>query len=257
VPELPDVEHMRRVLAAHGAGRVIDRVITTDPGILRNTTPETLDAAARGHRFEDPGRVGKWLIGWTTGPVLLLHFGMTGDLIPAEDRSGRHRHDRTIFELDSGEIRYRNMRKLGGLWLAHDRGEADHLLAGLGPDALSIDRGQFVALFRARRGRVKAVLMNQAVLSGVGNLVADEVLWHARIAPSTLVAGLADEDLGRLHRSLVRILRLWVDRHGRLPGGWLIHARGMDGACPRCGAELERSVVGGRTTYHCPVCQPA
>ncbi|MDQ4004822.1 MAG: Fpg/Nei family DNA glycosylase, partial [Actinomycetota bacterium] len=180
MPELPDVEHLRRVLAAHGTGRRIDRVITTDAAILRNTTPETLDAAARGHRFEEPARLGKWLIAWTTGPAVLFHFGMTGNLIPARNAVGRHRHDRTIFELDSGEIRYRNMRKLGGLWLAHDRAEADGLLTGLGPDALSLDRRRFADLLRARRGRVKAVLMDQAVLSGVGNLVADEVLWHAR-----------------------------------------------------------------------------
>ena len=247
---------MRRVLATHGTGRRIDAVITTDPAILRNTTPETIDAALRHERFEEPGRLGKWLIGWTSGPVALFHFGMTGDLIPADDPHGRHRHDRTIFELDRGEIRYRNMRKLGGLWLAHDRAEAEQLLSGLGPDALILDRERFVQLLRARRRRVKAVLMDQAVLSGVGNLVADEVLWHARIAPGTPVPALDDGDLARLHRTLRRVLGLWVDRHGRLPRGWLIHARGTDGVCPRCGSELERSVVGGRTTYHCPVCQP-
>ncbi|MGH2696604.1 MAG: DNA-formamidopyrimidine glycosylase family protein, partial [Actinomycetota bacterium] len=118
MPELPDVEHDRRVLAEHAVGRLIERTVTTDAGILRNVSEVTLDRALRGHRFEEPERHGKWLLAWTTGPAVLIHFGMTGDLIPADGPGGRHRHDRVIFELDRGELRYRNMRKLGGVWLA-------------------------------------------------------------------------------------------------------------------------------------------
>ena len=254
MPELPDVEHARRVLAEHAAGRRIDRVITTDPAILRNAMPEALDASLRGQRFDEPGRLGKWLIAWTEGPAVLLHFGMTGDVIPAADERGRHRHDRVIFELDRGELRYRNMRKLGGVWLAHDRTEVETLLAGVGPDALSLDPRSFVTLLRTRRGRIKPALMDQGLLSGIGNLVADEALWHARLHPATPIAGMPDPDLTALHRTLRRVLDRWVEGRGRLPRGWLIHARG--GACPRDGTPLERSVVGGRTTYHCPRCQP-
>jgi formamidopyrimidine-DNA glycosylase len=256
VPELPDVEHFRRTLAHHGAGRRIREVVTTDPAIVRNAGSEAVADAMRGVRLGEPERRGKWVVLWSDGPALLLHFGMTGDVIPAPGPEGRHTHDRLILELEEGELRYRNMRKFGGVWLALDAGDAEDLLATLGPDALTIDRRVFAELLRRRRGRIKPVLMDQTALSGVGNLVADEVLWRARIHPARPVTELSDEDVARLHRALRGVLGTWVDRYGSLPGRWLIHVRGPDAACPRCGSTLERSVVGGRTTYHCPRCQP-
>lgn len=259
MPELPDVEAYRRRLSAHARGRRIDRTVVTDPGILRNVDATTLDRALRGTRFEEPGRHGKWLIAWTTtGPAVLIHFGMTGDLHPAAGPDGRHRHDRVIFELDRGELRYRNMRKLGGLWLAHDAAEARTLLGTLGPDALGLSRARFVGAIAGRRGRVKAVLMDQAAVSGIGNLLADEALWRARIHPATPVHRLEPADLSRLHRALARVLRTSVERYGNVPAarGWLTAVRGRPGArCPRCREALDRTVVGGRTAYFCPACQ--
>jgi formamidopyrimidine-DNA glycosylase len=211
----------------------------------------------RGVRLGEPERRGKWVVLWSDGPALLLHFGMTGDVIPAPGPAGRHPHDRLILELDQGELRYRNMRKFGGVWLALDAAGAEELLAPLGPDALSIERGTFEGLLRGRRGQIKAVLMNQTVLAGVGNLVADEVLWRARIHPARPASALSGDELARLHRALRGSLGTWVDRYGSLPHRWLIHVRGPNAACPRCGAALQRSMVSGRTTYHCPRCQPA
>jgi formamidopyrimidine-DNA glycosylase len=256
VPELPDVEHFRRFLARHAEGARIRRVVTTDAQILRNATPEALDAAARGHRFEEPERRGKWLAAWTTGPAILIHFGMTGSFRWATGPEGRHRHDRVIVETDRGELRYRNMRKLGGVWLAHDREEADRLLAPLGPDALHVSSAGFREALARRRGQVKATLMNQSVVSGVGNLAADEALWQARIHPARRLEDLDEGERRRLERSVRRVLRTWVDRFHDLPAGWLLPVRGPDGACPRCGTRLERTTVGGRTTYFCPTCQP-
>jgi formamidopyrimidine-DNA glycosylase len=258
VPELPDIEHYRRVLAEHAAGHEIQRTVTTDPGILRNVSPVTLDRALRGHRFVEPERHGKWLLAWTSGPAVLLHFGMTGDLIPADGAAGRHRHDRVIFELDRGELRYRNMRKLGGLWMAHDEDEARRLLGPLGPDALAVDRRRFRELLARRRGRVKAALMDQRLLSGIGNILADEALWHARIHPARRIEDLTDDERERLFTELRKVLRTSVERFDYVPRqrGWLSHVRGRPGAvCPRCRTPLARSVVGGRTTWFCPRCQ--
>jgi formamidopyrimidine-DNA glycosylase len=259
VPELPDVEAYRRFLAEHAEGRRIDAVRVTDAGVLRNVSARTLARALRGHRFESPTRHGKWLQAWTTGPAVLLHFGMTGHLEWGDDRHGRHPHDRVVFELDRGELRYRNMRKLGGLWLAHDPGEAGALMGPLGPDALDLDGPTFREALGRRRGRVKAVLMNQAVIAGVGNLLADEVLWQARIHPASRLEELSPYDLDRLHRKLAYVMRTSVERFDYVPRmrGWLNHVRGLPGArCPRCRTVLERTVVGGRTTWYCPVCQP-
>jgi formamidopyrimidine-DNA glycosylase len=257
VPELPDVERFRRFLAEHAAGAVIERVDTADAGILREVTPGALDAALRGHRFEEPGRHGKWLVAWTTGPVVLFHFGMTGHLEWADGPEGRHRHDRVMFVTDRGELRYRNMRKFGGLWLAHDRAEAARILDVLGPDALDATPATLRLALDRRTGQVKPALMDQSVVAGVGNLAADEALWQARIHPARRLSDLRLDERRRLERSVRRVLGTWVDRFDDLPRGWLIHVRGRaEAACPRCRTPLRRSVVGGRTTYFCPTCQP-
>jgi formamidopyrimidine-DNA glycosylase len=256
VPELPDVEDARRYWARHGSGRAVEGVVTLDAAIVRNVSPEELDAALKGHRLEEPHRHGKWLIGRSEGPSLLLHFGMTGELRWAPDDSGRHRHDRVVIQLDEGELRYRNMRKLGGVWLARDSEEEDALIGGLGPDALTLGRADFVELVARRRGNVKAALTDQTLVAGIGNLVADELLWHARIHPGRAIQDLSPKELARIHPAMKRVVTRWVEGYGSLPRGWLIRVRGPDQPCPRCDTPLSRISVRGRTTYYCPRCQP-
>lgn len=234
--------------------------VAADPTILRNTTPAWLGRALRGHRFEDPDRHGKWLICWTNGPALLLHFGMTGDLVWSGDEPERHPHDRLFLTFaEGGELRYRNMRKLGGVWLAHDKEEAGRVLGPLGPDALEISRLTFLKLLDHRRGGVKAALMDQRFVAGVGNILADETLWQARIHPRRPIDSLGDRERTRLHAAMRRILTQAVEGYDYLPRrrSWLSHVRGHpDASCPRCGAPLSRIVTAGRTTYFCPRCQP-
>jgi formamidopyrimidine-DNA glycosylase len=256
VPELPDVEHFRRTFARASVGRRVEAVVVTDPGILRNVAAPELHRALRGHRFEDPERRGKWLIARTDGPALLLHFGMTGDVEWAPAAAGRHRHDRVIVVLDIGEIRYRNMRKLGGVWLAAEPGEVDELLGRLGPDALSVKRKEFFELMGSRRGRVKPALLDQSFLAGVGNLLADEALWRARIHPARRNEDLSVDERAALFRQLRSVIRHTVDSYPEGIRTRWTSARGRPAArCPRCRTELTRTVVGGRATYLCPSCQ--
>jgi formamidopyrimidine-DNA glycosylase len=261
VPELPDVESYRRFFERHAEGRTVRRVIVPDPTIVRNADPEALDRALRGRRFEAPERIGKWLICWTDGPALLLHFGMTGFFAWSGDEPERHRHDRVILELEGGgELRYRNMRKLGGAWLAHDRDEASRILGPIGPDALAVSRRDFLDRLGRRRGGVKAALMDQHLVAGVGNIVADEVLWQARLHPRTRIESMDDEQRRSLFSTMHAVLKEAVERYDYIPRkrGWLSHVRGhRDAACPRCGTPLERITAAGRTTYFCPSCQPA
>jgi formamidopyrimidine-DNA glycosylase len=254
MPELPDVEHFRRTFAEHGPGRTIGEVLVTDPGILRNAEPGELDRMLRGRRLEEPERRGKWLIAPTDGPALLLHFGMTGDLLWGSDASGRHPHDRVIVVLDDGELRYRNMRKLGGAWAAADPAEVDRLLGHLGPDALGLGRADFLDRMERRRGRIKAALMDQSFVAGVGNLLADEILWRARIHPDRRIEGLTDEERRAVFRELRSVVRNTVDRY---PAGFHDARARPGGRCPRCRTELARTQVAGRTTYLCPRCQDA
>jgi formamidopyrimidine-DNA glycosylase len=260
VPELPDVESYRRFFRERASGRVVRRVVVTDPAIVRNATPRILDRALRGRVFEDPERHGKWLLCWTDGPALLLHFGMTGHFTASPETPERHRHDRLILELDGHEVRYRNMRKLGGAWLAHDRQEAAAVLGPIGPDALGVGRREFLERLFRRRGGVKAALMDQRLVAGVGNLIADEVLWQSLLHPRLRIEDLDHADAGRLYRAMRTVLRESVERYDYVPRkrGWLSHVRGRPGAaCPRCRTTLERTAAAGRTTWLCPACQPA
>jgi formamidopyrimidine-DNA glycosylase len=258
MPELPDVEQFRRFFRDHATGRTVASLVA-DPTILRNVDTPGLEAALRGRTFEEPSRHGKWMIGWTDGPALLLHFGMTGELEWSEDETDRHRHDRLtlVFE-GGGELRYRNMRKLGGVWLGHDEAEVQGIIGALGPDALSLTRKKFLELLSTRRGQVKAALMNQSFMAGVGNLMADEILWQARLHPKRTVESLSDEERMALAKLTHSVLKESVDRYEAVNRRrtWLLHVRGVPGgACPRCGTPLARTVAAGRTTYFCPRCQ--
>jgi formamidopyrimidine-DNA glycosylase len=258
MPELPDVEGFRRYWSRYMTGERVRRVEVPAPAIVRNRSARALGQALAGRRFSRPDRHGKWMIAQTDGPTLLLHFGMTGGLHwSGHDGQDRHRHDRLIVVTSDGEMRYRNMRMLGGAWLARDESELEGIVGSLGPDAADLDADELTALLDGRRGGVKATLMNQRVLAGIGNELSDEILWRARIHPGRPVRDLGPRKLRELTRATGEVLAE-SNRHGRIPRerGWLEEQRGhRDARCPRCGRRLRRSRIAGRTSYWCPRCQ--
>jgi formamidopyrimidine-DNA glycosylase len=254
MPELPDVEGFRRTFAKHAAGQFVRSVRGVDGTLLRNASPQRLARALRGRRFSQPGRRGKLLICGTDGPTLLFHFGMTGEFVWSDVRAGAHRHDRMTIVFDHGELRYRDMRKFGGIWLARDAAELDAIVGRLGPDWLEIGLRDFRRLLAQRRGSLKATLMDQALAAGLGNLIADESLWRARLDPRRPVSSLSDAEVARLYRAIRKVLDESLP-YGLIPSNrrWLMSVRGdRDAHCPRCGTRLERVVIGGRTTVYCP-----
>jgi formamidopyrimidine-DNA glycosylase len=225
--------------------------------MLRNAMPQALGRALRGRSLNPAERHGKWIV--AGDGRLLLHFGMTGLLAWAEPGEERHRHDRVVFLYGDGELRYRNMRKLGGVWLARDEGERRSIMGPLGPDALSVSRDQLDELLARRRGGAKAALMDQRLIAGLGNLLSDEILWRARVHPRTPVAALGKRRRDALHRAMRETLRGSI-RSGRVPHGtnWLTAVRDQpEPRCPRCGARLRKATVAGRTACWCPRCQRA
>ncbi|WP_199433311.1 Fpg/Nei family DNA glycosylase [Qaidamihabitans albus] len=264
MPELPDVEGFRRVLAEHAAGRTVRDVEVLDSQVLRGFGPRRLRDTVRGRRFAEPWRHGKWLVAPVRGegrgaPALLLHFGMTGSLRWADGDEPRHRHDRVVFVFGDGELRYRDMRKLAGLSLAANGEQRRELLADLGPDAMTISRDRLAEVLGGRRRQLKPALADQSVVAGLGNLLVDEILWRARIDPRRSTAELDRADLDRLHRDLGTVLRQSVKAE-RVPPrkSWLTGRRDEpSGSCPRCGTTLRRARAGGRGTVWCPRCQPA
>lgn len=254
MPELPDVEGFRRYLDRHAAGRRIERVEVPDPVLVRNRSPRALGRAVRGKRFASPRRHGKWLLAPIGEVELLLHFGMTGLLRWGALGAPRHRHDRVIFVCEGGELRYNNMRRFGGVWLALDESERDAVTGPLGPDAATLDRDTFERLINSRRGGVKAALMDQRLIAGIGNLLSDEILWRACIHPAASLAALPRRRRDRLYDSLHAAVTESI-RYGRVPHGrrWLTRVRGdRHAVCPRCGSRLRRTTVAGRTSCWCP-----
>ncbi|MFL5892907.1 MAG: Fpg/Nei family DNA glycosylase [Solirubrobacterales bacterium] len=258
MPELPDVEGFRRYWSRYLTGERIRRIEVPAPAIVRNRSARALGRALAGRRFERPDRHGKWMLAPADGPILLLHFGMTGLLHwSGTGAEGRHRHDRLVVVTPNGEMRYRNMRMLGGAWLARDEPELEGIVGSLGPDAADLDTDQFVSILDRRRGGVKATLMNQRVVAGIGNELSDEILWRARIHPARPVSELSLWKRRQLAGTAADVLAE-SSRHGRIPRepGWLEEQRGRrDARCPRCGRHFQRTRIAGRTSYWCPRCQ--
>jgi formamidopyrimidine-DNA glycosylase len=257
MPELADVEGFRRYFARYAAGHEIESVGVADPGLVRNTSAQGLGRALRGHRFEKPRRHGKWLIAPAEGARVLMHFGMTGLLVWSRDGEDRHPHDRITFRLDEGELRYRNMRRFGGLWLARDEAATEKKLGPLGPDAMEVSEAAFRDLIGSRRGGIKAALLDQTFIAGLGNLLSDEILWRARVDPRSRASKLSRRRVGAVHREMREVLRI-SNRHGRVPrlDGWLTGVRDeREARCPRGHGRLRRETVAGRTTVWCSTCQ--
>jgi formamidopyrimidine-DNA glycosylase len=259
MPELPDVEGFRKVLESCAKGRAVQRVEVRDAGVLHGVSARRLRDALEGRHFTEPERHGKWLLARTGGPTLLLHFGMTGQLVCAHPDDAVEAHDRVLFTVARDrQLRYRDQRKLQGLWLAEEESDVARLLDGQGPDAMTVDRAEFESALATRRGSVKTVLTDQSVLAGLGNLLADEMLWRARLRPTSQASHLTESDRRRLYTQMRRTLRSAVTA-GCVPprDSWLTgHRDDPDPACPRCGTSLRRSRMAGRGTVWCPRCQP-
>ena len=259
MPELPEVESARRVLV-HALDREIAAVDDTDHWVCRPHAPGEIAAALVGGRLTAAHRKGKSMWCETAGrdgapgPHLGIHLGMGGRLIVGEQGGGEPvRPDRTprkaewdrftVVFSDGGRLRLFDKRRLGRVRLDPD-------LDALGPDAEMISRADFRARVRRGRSAVKARLLDQSVLAGVGNLLADEILWRAGLDPARRNP-LSEEELRGLHRALRATLRQLARRGGSHTGD-LMDARQPGGHCPIDGVALRRDVVGGRTTFWCP-----
>jgi formamidopyrimidine-DNA glycosylase len=249
MPELPEAERARQTLETV-IGRRIARVDDHDTYVTRPRQPGELDSALAGHRVTSAHRRGKFL--WLEtdggeGPTLGLHLGMAGRIVLG-DLPPHPRWDRFAVDFDDGgRFALRDRRRLGRAVLNPD-------FSHVGPDAAEVDRGTFRRVIGAGRAPIKARLLDQGAIAGVGNLLADQALWQARIAPTRLTGSLSDDELDRLRREIRAAVRQAIRRGGAHTGEF-IPARLPDGACPRCGSPVHRGRIGGRTTYWCPICQ--
>ena len=274
MPELPEVESARTALERAALGRRIAEVDDTDSWVCRPHPPGEIRAALIGRKLTGAFRRGKSM--WcetsgigrsrTPGPVLGLHLGMSGHLLITDARgrlteggdwlgrrTGRAAERAeanpvwnrfTLTFSDGGALRLFDQRRLGRIRL-------DPATDVLGPDALQIGRREFGERVGRSHAPVKARLLDQSVIAGVGNLLADETLWQAKISPARAANELSPAELNRLQRALHRATRAAIDQGG-VHTGTIIGFRRTGAHCPRCGTEMARATIGGRTTWWCP-----
>ena len=254
MPELIEVEQYRRAADAL-VGRRVRRVHAPDPWYLKGGTTTGGLRVLRRSVVIGTRRIGKLLLLDTDGPTLGLRFGMTGRLLVdgaapidrLEYASPRLEPGWVRFALDlddGGRLEVVDPRRLGGVELDPDE-------ARLGPDALAVGPAALRAALAVSRAPVKAWLLDQHRIAGVGNLIADEVLWRAGLDPARPARSLSPAEVRRLHRHLGPTIVEMAERGGSHTGD-LFEARHRGATCPRDGAPLLRRTIGGRTTYSCP-----
>ncbi len=283
MPELPEVETVARGLRRAILGRRIVSVTLGKTDFIDD--PAALEAHLPGRQIAAVERFGKFMLlrlsaavgrnriptnGDAAPAALLVHLGMTGQIAPMPSAQPREKHTHVCLLLDDGrELRYTDARRFGRIAYLTEAPLAEELKK-FGADPLEVSGEEFASRIRGRRARIKALLLAQSVLRGVGNIYADESLWRAKIHPARLGAQLSKEQAKRLRRVLQEILRKaiamrgssisdFLDAEGE-PGEYQRHHRayGREGkACYRCKASVRRAIVAGRSSYFCPKCQPA
>jgi formamidopyrimidine-DNA glycosylase len=283
MPELPEVETVARGLRRAILGRRIVSVSLGKTDFIDD--PVALEEHLPGRQIEAVERYGKFMLlrlsaaasagripsnGDAVPASLLVHLGMTGQIAPSPAEQPREKHTHVCLLLDDGrELRYVDARRFGRIAYLTEAPLAKELL-GFGADPLEVSSEEFASRIRGRRARIKALLLDQSVLRGVGNIYADESLWRAKIHPARLGGQLNAEQAKTLRRVLQEILQKaivmrgssisdFLDAEGE-PGEYQRHHRayGREGkGCYRCKTMIRRGIVAGRSSYYCPKCQPA
>jgi formamidopyrimidine-DNA glycosylase len=283
MPELPEVETVARGLQKSIAGRRIVSVRLGKTDFIDD--PATLEQQLPGRQIEKVERYGKFMLlrlsargkgggdsanGAAEAASLLVHLGMTGQLAPCRAAEPCTKHTHVWFELDDGrELRYTDPRRFGRMAYLTAALLAEELTA-FGAEPLLVSAEEFASRIRSRKAQIKALLLNQSVLRGVGNIYADESLWRAKIHPMRRGSELSKKQAQVLRRVLQDVLRKailargssisdFLDVEGE-PGEYQRHHRvyGREGkGCFRCGTPIRRVIVAGRSSHFCPKCQPA
>jgi formamidopyrimidine-DNA glycosylase len=258
MPELPDVEVFRQYIDATALHQPIRDARLHDADQVMECAVSKLKRRLAGNSLEKTRRHGKHLgVRLNSDDWLLLHFGMTGYLDDAKCEQAPPEHTRLVLRFDNGfRLAYVNQRKLGRIRLADD---FDEFIAEqeLGPDTLEMNREAFQELLSDGHGTLKARLMNQGLIAGLGNVYTDELFFQAGVYPGTHLEDITPETAGDLWRTMRHVLRTATKRRAqpeRMPRTWLTPHRGEE-ECPRCHGPLEQAKMGGRTSRYCPACQ--
>ena len=274
MPELPEVETVRRTLEKRVVGQRITSLRVTDfPGVLGGWTEEDARLRIEGRTITGIRRRGKYLfIDLDDGTSINAHLRMTGRFSVVSSDRPPLRHERLVLEMQDGlELRFSDQRKFGRVVPVH-QADLDRLEERLGPEPLegSFNVDYLRERLRRRPGKIKAVLLDQRLVAGLGNIYVDEALFLSKIHPARVANSLDESEIARLHTEIQRVLIAAIARKGTTfssfedaegrPGDYAVALQVYGGGnkrnCPVCGTPLERTVIGGRGTSYCPSCQP-
>ncbi len=277
MPELPEVEVVRRGLERWVVGRTVSTVEVFHPRAVRRHVPGADDfaAAITGRRIEAARRRGKYLwLPLSSGDALVAHLGMSGQLLVVEPavEAGPHLRVRVTFPDGGGELRFVDQRTFGGLTVVRDATEPPQLIAHIAADPLdpTFDDGAFLRALSTRPSGIKRVLLDQSVVSGIGNIYADESLWRARLHYATPAKALATAQARALLDSARAVMEAALLAGGTSFDSLYVNVNGESGyfdrsldaygragePCHRCGAAIVREPFMNRSSFLCPVCQP-
>jgi formamidopyrimidine-DNA glycosylase len=276
VPELPEVETVRRGLEQHVAGRTVDDVEVLHPRAVRRHLAGAADFAAilRGCRLGPPLRRGKYLWLPAGEDALLAHLGMSGQLLVGEPGRALSSHVRVRMTFTDGgpDLRFTDQRTFGHLLVSQGGAQLPSVIAHIAPDPLepAFDRTAFAVRLRARRSGIKRALLDQSLISGVGNIYADEALWRARLHWARAADRLRGPDVIRLIDAVQEVLAEALTAGGTSFDSLYVNVSGESGyfdralavygraglPCPRCGTPVRRDPFMNRSAFSCPVCQP-
>lgn len=277
MPELPEVETVRSQLAPLVEGRIITRVDVADPLLVAPASPRALARALHGRRVERVARRGKYLqFELDSGDVLVIHLRMTGRIHRSAPgaRVGADRHRRARVRFDDGSrLDFSDTRRFGRAWIvpADHPDPAGYWAARVGVEPLgdAFTDGVLADALRGRSTSIKAALLDQRRVAGIGNIYADEALFQAGVNPARQAGGLSPDEIAALRRAIVDRLNagianggVSIDRYrdtlgrpGSMQDMLRVHLHAGE-PCPACGTTIVKSRVAGRGTYHCPRCQP-
>jgi len=257
MPELPEVETFRHYFEGTSLKQKVTEITVAEKSEKLFKVPiDLLIETVTGNQFTGTSRIGKYLfVHLQKQGYMVVHFGMTGDFSYFKQDETPPKRAKVFFKFDNGFcLSYNSRRKFGWLDLAENIGDYQKNKK-LGPDALDIEAGHLLERLQKSTAPIKARLLDQSVLAGVGNWVADEVLYQSKIHPGTTCNQLEKVDYERLQESIIHVLEVSVEKEAdwdAFPDYFMVKQREKNGRCPETGDKLEIIEVGGRTTYFCP-----
>lgn len=257
MPELPELVAFKKYIDKHCLHRQILKVKVEDRSLLKGISSQGFGRKIKDREFISSERYGKYLfLKIQNDGYVMFHFGLTGSIEFYNEKQEKPKYGKIFIHFaDKNILAYNSRRKLGYVKYVGDK-QSYINSKRLGPDALYITGKEFSRLFKQHKGGVKAFLMNQKIIAGIGNEYSDEILYQARLHPLSKIENI---DSGILYNKMKNILTKAVEINSdgkNYPQSWLIDKRNEGDICPGCEGKIKKAIIAGRSSYFCPECQP-